>query len=65
MKVGDLVTLSAYAKNLKNFYNGLDGEVGIIVSVFWGSMFHVIWSNGKRSLNIDRRDLKYAKTEKK
>ena len=62
MKVGDLVQLSAYAKKLKSFYNGRDHDIGIVVKHTWGSLFCVRWcSDGKKSINMDRKDLKYVK----
>ena len=62
MKVGDLVQLSAYAKNLKHYYNGHDDDVGLIVKRRWGSMYSVRWcSDNKLSVNMDRRDLRHAR----
>ncbi len=64
MKVGDLVQLSAYARNLKHFYVGRDRDIGLIVRTTWGSFYSVRWcSDNKLSANMDRRDLKYAKSK--
>ena len=64
MQVGDLVQLSAYAKNLKGWYNGRDEDVGLVVSKRWDSLYVVVWtSDGRKQINVDRRDLKYAKNK--
>ena len=64
MRVGDLVQLSAYARKLKNFYSGRETDVGLIVRRIWGSVYTVRWcSDGKKSVNMDRRDLKHARKE--
>ncbi len=70
MKVGDLVELSAYGKNLKCNRKQVD-NVGLVVAVdvieSLGSGIHpmtavnVRWAGDKRSLHQIRRDLKYAK----
>ena len=61
MKVGDLVQLSAYGKSLKNYYQGRDNDVGLILLSKWDSMYTIRWcSDGKKSVNVDRRDIKYA-----
>ena len=65
MKVGDLVKLSAYAKNLKNYYVGRDDDVGIVYDIPFFNFYSVRWaSDGATNVNMDRRDLVYAKIEK-
>ena len=65
MKVGDLVVLSAYARKLKQFYSGRDEDVGMIYEQRIIGCYSVIWaSDGKKSIHVDRRDLKYAKIKK-
>tara|TARA_R110002020_G_scaffold307972_5_gene523772 strand:+ start:387 stop:590 length:204 start_codon:yes stop_codon:yes gene_type:complete len=62
MKVGDLVQLSAYGKKLKNYYSGRDNDLALVLKVRWDSMFTIRWcSDGKRAVNVDRRDIVYAK----
>ena len=64
MIVGDLVMLSSYARRLKGWYNGRENDVGIVVSKKWGSLFSVRWcSDNKLQINVDRRDLIYAKNK--
>jgi hypothetical protein len=64
MKVGDLVKLSAYAKKLKQFYNGRENDVGVVIKQAWYSMYAVRWcSDGKMSTNMARRDLKHVGRE--
>ena len=65
MKVGDLVQLSAYAKKLKQFYNGRTNDVGIIYALRFYGAYSVRWaSDGKKNIHMDRRDLVYAKIKK-
>ena len=62
LKVGDLVMLSAYGRKLKNYYVGRENDVGIVISVRWCDSYVVIWaSDGSKTLNMDRRDIMYAK----
>lgn len=70
MKVGDLVELSAYGKNLKCNCKQVD-NVGLVMTVdlieSLGPGIHpmtaisVRWAGDERSLHQVRRDLKYAK----
>lgn len=61
MKPGDLVQLSAYGKNLKNYYQGRDNDVGLVLLSKWDSMYTIRWcSDGRKSVNVDRRDIKHA-----
>ena len=65
MKVGDLVQLSAYAKKLKQFYNGRDDDIGVITRTAFFGAYTVRWaSDGKKNIHVDRRDLIYAKIKK-
>ena len=62
MKVGDLVVLSAYAKKLKNYYNGREDDVGLICAQHWHGAYAVRWaSDGFKNIHVDRRDIIYAK----
>ncbi len=63
MNVGDLVTLSQYGKNLKNYYRGRDGDVALIVSTgIYAETFTIMWcSDGYRHRGVARKDIKYAK----
>ena len=64
MKVGDLVTLSAYGRSLKTYYIGRDNDVALIVRTprtSYGT-YRIRWvSDGKIELFISRQDIKYAK----
>ena len=65
MNKGDLVMLSAYAKKLKGYYNGREDDVGLIYKTAFFGCYSVIWSSdGHKSINVDRRDLVYAKIKK-
>ena len=69
MKVGDLVTLSAYGKKVQRTGWIQAGDIGIIVEIrqtYWSS-FKVMWNKSKydrhwkHEMHLDRRDLKYVK----
>jgi hypothetical protein len=64
VKVGDLITISAYGRSLKKHYIGRESDVGLIVHspcFLWGT-FQIQWaSDGKLEKYISRRDIKYAK----
>ena len=76
MKVGDLVTLSAYGRSVKRTSWVQNGDVGIITKVLKGwqgqthNQYAVRWVKsrfltGMRSwhhvLHFDRKDLKFAR----
>ena len=63
MKVGDLVMLSAYARKLKMWSDGKRyNDIALVVSQKWGWCYNVVWcSDGKKTIHLDRRDLKYVK----
>ena len=63
MKTGDLVELSAYGRNLKNFYNSRDDDVAIILSEGqYQETFTILWcSDGYKNRGVSRKDIKYAK----
>jgi hypothetical protein len=64
VKVGDLVQLSEYGRKLKNFYVGRENDVALVLSGRWGCAYVIQWcSDGKKSVNVDRKDIKYAKKE--
>ena len=59
MKVGDLVQLSAYARNLKSYdYYAIGDSFGIIVSTM-GIYIKVKWQGKGGSHLMSRRELKY------
>ena len=62
MKVGDLVMLSAYARKLKMWSDGKrHSDIALITSQKWSSIYNVVWcSDGKKTIHMDRRDLKYV-----
>ena len=69
MKVGDLVTLSAYGKKVQRTGWIHAGDIGIIKNIrmtYW-SMYEVMWnksiykSTWQHERFLDRRDLKYVK----
>tara|TARA_B100000287_G_C20355513_1_gene671621 strand:- start:126 stop:335 length:210 start_codon:yes stop_codon:yes gene_type:complete len=69
MKVGDLVTLSAYGKKVLRTGWIQNDDVGIIVRIkqtYWSS-FDVMWTKSRFDRHwrheryLDRRDLKYVK----
>jgi len=69
VKVGDLVTLSAYGKNLKRTGWVQYGDIGIISKVSnstWMS-YEVMWNRSRwnyfycHERSFDRKDLKFVK----
>jgi hypothetical protein len=59
VKVGDLVQLSAYARNLKSYeYYAIKDSFGIIVSTM-GMYIRVKWQGKGGSHLMSRRELKY------
>ena len=70
MKVGDLVELSQYGKNLQCRWRER-GKLGIIVKCVRWDVFAVQWVGLDRrdfrrhAWRYDRRELKFAKSEKK
>jgi len=57
--------LSAYGRNLKNYYVGREKDIGVVISVRWCDCYVVRWaSDGSKSSNMDRRDIIYAKIKK-
>ena len=65
MKVGDLVQLSAYARNLKSYeYYAIKDSFGIIVSTM-GVYIRVKWQGKGGSHLMARRELKYFSRAKK
>lgn len=63
MKVGDLVELSAYGRNLKNIYGDRHDDVGLIVKTgLYEDTFTVIWSSdGAGNRGVQRRDIRLVK----
>jgi len=59
MQVGDLVTLSAYAKRLVAFENFTAGKVGVLIEIT-PLRYRVRWSNGLNAWHI-RREIKKIK----
>jgi len=69
MKVGDLVTLSAYGKKVKRTGWIQCDDIGIVKKIrttYW-SMYEVMWNKSTYKSHwsyerfLDRRDLKYVK----
>jgi hypothetical protein len=69
MKVGDLVTLSAYGKKIKRTQWVLPGDIGVVKKVkhtHW-SMYEIMWNKSTytklwyHDKSFDRRDLKFVK----
>ena len=63
MKTGDLVELSAYGRNLKNYYNGRSNDVAIILSEGqYQETFTILWcSDGYKNRGVSRKDIRYVK----
>ncbi len=59
MQVGDLVTLSAYAKRLVPYENFSAGKLGILIEIT-PLRYRVRWSNGLNVWHI-RREIKKIK----
>ena len=69
MKIGDLVTLSAYGRKVKRTGWIKDGDIGIIKALThrpWDE-YEVLWTKSQykyryqHQRTLDRRDLKYVK----
>lgn len=67
MKVGDLVELSAYAKNVRAFHSLL-GRIGIITEISNPSSIHelyfVHWTDGQETM-FNRNELRFVKNKSK
>jgi hypothetical protein len=60
MKVGDLVTLSAYGQRLLMFIE-LHNKVGLVVRVDPMGTFGVRWQAHAKMMYMERKDIKKAK----
>jgi hypothetical protein len=62
MRVGDLVTLSAYASKLKMFKH-LKNKVGLLTSLRHQHIdsYLVLWQGHKSVFDMQRKDIKRAK----
>ena len=67
VKVGDLVELSVYGRNLKNYYYGRESDVALIMGVgLYGLDFAIQWcSDGHRELYCHKRDIRHVKKTNK
>ena len=66
MRVGDLVCLSAYGRNLKSWYVGRKEELAVVVrcSPSGHGWFSIQWVTDGKIETVDRREIKYAKITK-
>jgi len=66
VKVGDLVELSAYGRNLKNYYENRSDDVALIVGVgLYEETFVIAWcSDGYRHRSVARKDIRHVKNNK-